>query len=625
MDQSQKLYLNDITNYDKPRKVIIVEGVPGVGKTTFAYKLCRDWANKKLLTEYWLLLYIPLRVPLMRVAESTDDLLQHFGKHCSPADIHLIELKQGHGVLFILDGWDELRPACRVPTSFFYRLICGEFLPRCNILITSRPGAVMHSIRTRYANRLVEILGFTADQVTQYIQIYFKEYTGVAEKLAEELRLYPNVGSTCYVAINLTILCYVYLASEFKLPTTLTEVYEQFVIHTIKYHFHRLIAKSDADSITIDAAELASVDSVSGFDDSTNRVLMGLGRLALDGLDHGDLSYTNKEVTRTCDISEPDFDGFGLLKVISVFRKHGTERNYQFLHLIVQEYLAAYTIFQMKEQEQAQWLQQNISNPLSCDQVFKFFCGMDQFNSHPARSIFTKFITAPFVLECIFEGQWTDGCQTFAQETSSRLVIHSTSLLQPYRALVYGYVITKSESRWQLQWNDCVIGELELKGISRYLQESPRSLEHISLTDSSFESIEAAKSFSNVVQSQLELSGLTIDTKLDDDSLRIICRALGGHLAMKTITISQISISQANSEIIASSLITLRSLETLDLSGSELDKATCRSFLQTIFKSLSLQVLSLPQAAGDTILVEINQFIAERKENKLREIEVCFS
>ena len=633
LDNSQQLFLSDIANYSTRglRKLIVVEGVPGVGKTTFAYKLCRDWANKKLLTEYWLLVYIPLRVPLMRVAESADDLLKHYEKHCSPADIDLIKMKQGHGVLFILDGWDELRPACRVPTSFFYRFVCGHFLPQCSILITSRPGAVTHGIRTRIDIRLVEILGFTADQVTQYIRLYFEDYAGAAEKLTEELKIYPNVGSTCYVAINLTILCYVYLASEFNLPTTLTEVYEQFVIHAIKRHFNRLIAKSDPGSIAIDTAWLASVDSVSGFTDSTNQVLTGLGRLALNGLDNGDLSYSNKEVTRTCDNNEPDFDGFGLLKIITVYRKHGPEYHYQFLHLTVQEYLAAYTIYQMKEHDQVQWLQHNISNPLSCDQVFKFFCGIDQFKSHPARSVFTQFITSrtilesitvPFVLECLFEGQWTDGCHTFAQESSSTIIIHNSSLMQPYRALVYGYVITSSESQWQLQWKDCVIGEHELTSIGRYLQDSPRSLKQVSLIDTSFASIEATRLFSRIIQSQLELAGLAIGTKLDNESLRIICQALGGHLGMKTITITQISISQTNSDIIASLLSD--SIETLDLSGCELDEATCRGFLRTIFTRSSLQMLRLPQAS-DAILVEINQLIAERKEKNLNEIEVCFS
>lgn len=542
LKQSQPLLLEDITNYHSPRKIVVVEGAPGVGKTTLAYKLCRDWANWRSLADYWLVLYIPLRVPLMRLAESADDLLQHYGKHCSSADIQLIKQKRGQGVLFVLDGWDELRPSCRVPSSFFHKFMCGEFLPESSIIVTSRPGAVTHHIRTRVANRLVEILGFTADQVTQYIQLYFKDHKGAAQKLAEDLQMYPNVGSTCYVAINLTILCYVYLASGFMLPPTLTEVYEQFVIHTIKHHYNRQIAKQDGCS-GMNAEELASVRTVSGFDDTTNKILKGLGRLALSGLDRGDLSFTNTEVTQACNITEPEFDGFGLLKVLFLYRMHGTERNYQFLHLTVQEYLAAYTIFEMKEQEQAEWLRKNISNG-SCDMVLKFFSGMDRFNSRSARKIFYEFITAPLVLECVFEAQWEEACHVIAQETSNRLSIIGSSSVQPYRALVYAYVMTKSGTQWQLQWQNCVIGENDLKSMSRYLLHSPKALTQISLNQATFASKEATKLFSEVIRSQVELSEINVSTQLDDESLSIICQVLEDHQTLQNIKISQNRISR---------------------------------------------------------------------------------
>ena len=128
--QSTKLVLKDITNFASERKVIIVEGVPGVGKTTLAHKICRDWAEKKLLIEFSLVLYVPLRVPQVRLADSADDLLQYFGEHCSPSDIEAIKYSQGSGILFILDGWDELLQSCRLTTSFFPRLVAGEFLPK---------------------------------------------------------------------------------------------------------------------------------------------------------------------------------------------------------------------------------------------------------------------------------------------------------------------------------------------------------------------------------------------------------------------------------------------------------------------------------------------------------------
>ena len=82
----------------------------------------------------------PLREPLVRIAESTKELLSYFGDNCSDEDIQYIEESQGSKVLLILDGWDELRFSCCGEDMFFPRLVKGEVLPNCSIVITSRSG-----------------------------------------------------------------------------------------------------------------------------------------------------------------------------------------------------------------------------------------------------------------------------------------------------------------------------------------------------------------------------------------------------------------------------------------------------------------------------------------------------
>ena len=598
LKQSKQLAFQDITNYSNPRKVIIIEGAPGVGKTTLAYKLCRDWANRALLTDFWLVLYIPLRVPYMRVAESADDLLQYYGEHCSSADIDLIKQAQGQGVLLILDGWDELQMSCRLSTSFFPRIIKGEFLPESSIIITSRPGAVAPFLRNRVANRLVEILGFTEDQVSQYIQLYFKDHKGAAEKLAEDLQAYPNVASTCYVAINLTILCYVYHVSGFHLPSTLTEVYEQFVVHAIKRHFRRLFA---IGSESIDIESLDNIQAVSRSNDLVGKVLNGLGKVALEGLECGDLSFTKRKVTVACCLGEKEeFDGFGLLKTLRVFRRHGTEHTYHFLHLTVQEYLAANSIFEMRIEEQEAWLKKHLTdNHHSYDMVFKFFCGMDKFSSRPVQDIFSNQLfqasfPPPFILDCIFEGQWKEACQEIAKRTSSNFLITGESFMEPYRALVYSYVMTRSKTQWHLEWRDCVIGASEVKGMSQHLT-SPTTLTKLSMSHSRFATAETVKLFAVIIQSQVELSELTLTrTQLDDSSLGIICNALTNHQMLTTIKLAHNELSESSAETISSLLTKLPSLHTLDVSFNDLGLDGCRGILQSASKSISLQQLYLP-------------------------------
>lgn len=55
------------------------------------------------------------------------------------------EIGSGKGVLFILDGWDELPAKCKGEYSFFQKLIRGDHLKECSIIITSRPSATANN------------------------------------------------------------------------------------------------------------------------------------------------------------------------------------------------------------------------------------------------------------------------------------------------------------------------------------------------------------------------------------------------------------------------------------------------------------------------------------------------
>ena len=122
-----------------------------------------------------LVMCFPLREPLVRIAESTKELLSYFGDNCSDEDIQYIEESQGSKVLLILDGWDELRLSCRGEDMFFPRLVKGEVLPSCSIVITSRSGPTYFMKYYAPDPRLIEVLGFTQDQIETYIRVYFKQ------------------------------------------------------------------------------------------------------------------------------------------------------------------------------------------------------------------------------------------------------------------------------------------------------------------------------------------------------------------------------------------------------------------------------------------------------------------
>ena len=623
-----KIEIKDIANYTGPRKVISIEGAPGIGKSTLAFKLCQDWTNHELLEEFSLVLYLPLRVPLVRIVDKVDDLQKYFGENCTLKDIERIKQTMGSGVLFVLDGWDELRLSCRLRDSFFPKLVRGEILPECSIIVTSRPGAIDPNLK-RYcaqADRLtnIEVVGFTEEQVEKYICSYFKENEDAAQKLIQDLKAYPNVASTCYIAINLTIVCYVYWASKLKLPSTLTEVYRQFVLHTVKRYFSKL---NDDDDCEAAVEEFESVQTLSGFGDPVTKTLHSLGQLALEGLNKGELSFKQKELTRACHVDKSEgFDGFGLMKVVFVYHTYGIERAFDFLHLTIQEYLAAYTVFHMETDKQRAWLSENLIKN-TYEMVLKFFCGMDQFKSRSARLIFSnqRTIGIPFIAECIFEGQWKEVCPKIAKETSSTLKITRMNYIQPYRALVYGFVMTNSGTQWQLRWYKCNLGEHELKSMSRYLLASPRTIEVIFLTQCSFRTKQAVEIMSEIIRSQVDLSEVTFSrTQFDDCCFSGICKALthSTHEKLQVITLAENELTDTNSEAI-SSFFTLPSILTVDLRGNNFTENGCMSILRLAVASSTLQELHLPYRSEKT-MQNVEKLNANRLDQGFNKLMVHF-
>lgn len=615
--QFHNLDVKDIVNYSTPgRKVIIIEGAPGVGKTTLAHKLCKDWADGRLLKEFSLIFYIPLHmVPRLRVAESVADLMECLLKDCPRTDLQVVLNELGAGVLFVLDGWDELPRSCRDKDMFFPKLVTGKSLPECSIIVTSRPG-VTADIRL-HANRFIEILGFTEGQMKQYIHSYIEKYdqspnlpTNYAAKLIDDLEEYPNVASTCYIAINLTIVCYVYCASGYKLPPTLSEVYEQFILHGIKRHLLRANEK----------AEVHEMSKVDEFDCKVKAVLNSLGKLALRGLRRNDLSFTKKQMAEVCQVDEIETQyGFGLLKILHVFRMHGTQTLFQFLHLTVQEYLAAYSITQMRPSEISECLSSILSEE-RFDMVLKFFCGMDRFQSSPSRDVFSQRPATPMILECIFEGQWKDRCYEIAQQTGS--VISASRTVQPYRSLVYGYVMTKSRMQWTLKRYCCEISEREVKSLCRYLLPAQRTL-HCLHIEKAIIAPKAVPYLKQIIQSQVGLYKLILTkAHINDKILSDLSEALQNHRGLGMLQLSCNMLTSSSSETVCSLLEKLPSLQILDLSQNELGEVCCMKILTVAAASKeSLAELYLP-TSGEDILEEIETLNTSRRESGLHKLMV---
>jgi len=123
-------------------RFVLVEGPPGVGKSTFVWELCKRWDELEALKQYSLVVLLRLRDEGVQKATSLSGIFHHEDSSLQQAVVQEVREKEGHGVLLIFDGADEYPASLRRDRgSLFFQIISGYCLPKATVLVTSRPSA----------------------------------------------------------------------------------------------------------------------------------------------------------------------------------------------------------------------------------------------------------------------------------------------------------------------------------------------------------------------------------------------------------------------------------------------------------------------------------------------------
>ena len=325
-----------ITSDDQTRcpMSILIEGHPGIGKTTLAKEMCLQWANNQLLTSDKLVLLLMLRDPNVQKITSTEQLV----KYTQSTDqvecvLSYLQNNNGVGVTLIIDGFDELSTELR-QTSFFRKVIEGDVLHNARVVVTSRPSA--SACLHQYVHRRIEILGFEKSSKNQYVNNALKDTPDHLHKLKIHFQQYPNIDALCYIPLNMAIIVYLCLLGS--LPPTATKMYESFILHTIYRHLKKILN----DIVVIQIEELPQ---------PICEILQQLQKVAFDGLVKDKIVFTVKELPVLC---KDDPTCYGLLQSTECYSAEeiGTPtQSFNFLHLGIQEYFAAKYVTTLPEDE----------------------------------------------------------------------------------------------------------------------------------------------------------------------------------------------------------------------------------------------------------------------------------
>ncbi|KAM8731527.1 uncharacterized protein AB9X84_025884 isoform 3-T3 [Acanthopagrus schlegelii] len=329
-------------------RVVLTNGVAGVGKTFSVQKFTLDWAEGSENQDVSLLVLLSFReLNLIRDEQySLLRLLHVFHPTLQKVTAEKLAVCK---LLFIFDGLDESRLSLDFNNHevvsdvtqessvsvLLTNLIQGKLLPSALVWITSRPAAA-NQIPPSCVDRVTEVRGFTDEQKEEYFRRRFSD-EDLSSRIISHIKTSRSLHIMCLIPvfcwITATVLDHMLTTDQRgELPKTLTDMYSHFLLVQTK----RKKQKYDEGRET-SPQELTEADG---------EVLLKLGRLAFEHLETGNIMFYQEDLER-CGLNVTEASVYSGV-CTEIFRRESVifqKTVYCFVHLSVQEFLAAVYMF----------------------------------------------------------------------------------------------------------------------------------------------------------------------------------------------------------------------------------------------------------------------------------------
>ncbi|XP_067280241.1 NACHT, LRR and PYD domains-containing protein 3-like isoform X2 [Pseudorasbora parva] len=360
-------------------KTVLTKGIAGIGKTVSVQKFILDWAEGRANQDVDFMFVLPFReLNLIRDHQySLHRLLLDFHPELHDLDSRIYEECK---VVFIFDGLDESRITLRFPDAqevsdvtetssvdvlmskevsdvtetssvdvlmpkevsdvtetssvdvLMSKLMKGEMLPSALIWITSRPAAA-NQIPSKYIHRLTEIQGFNEPQKEEYFRKRIRDEPQ-ASRIISHIRRARSLHIMCHIPvfcwISSTVLQKLLeedLSAE--IPQTLTEMYIHFLLIQINMR-NQKYEERDPEKLL----------------PSNREVIVKLAEVAFNQLMKGNVMFYEEDLRESgIDVTDAAvYSGIctEIFKEESVIHQR---KVYSFIHLSLQEFLAAFYLF----------------------------------------------------------------------------------------------------------------------------------------------------------------------------------------------------------------------------------------------------------------------------------------
>ena len=430
----EKVEFEEVFGQYKSGALILVEGRPGSGKTTLMHKVARDWALKRnILVNAVIVVFVPLR--LFRTNDQ-DITLSDIFKMCISSDeerckvLYNIEKVSGEGVCFIIDGLGEYEHHNGRHTMVL-KLIRKHLLPLAMVIVASRPVGTALVRGEASVTERIEVLGFKKDQILEFIKCYYNEDLRMTSNLISYLKAHINVYRMCYLPVHSAMICFLYSKLGENIPQTETKIYESFTLFTLLRNLNR------------EKSPHKKIDSLQSLTGDVKEYFNNICKLAFDMTIHSKQAIFKSQTQFPLSTPRSDKSSLGLVTIDRIVKLFVFQDLYTFLHLTFQEYLAAFYLAGLEDEEQV--LSKTKDKQANLQMVWKFYCGMVQFKAH---SLVLNYIMSNtdldmlYKIQCAFESQQQIVCDSVLELDRDDTLSFKDHSLIPTDFLAISYVIT---------------------------------------------------------------------------------------------------------------------------------------------------------------------------------------
>ncbi|XP_029934696.1 protein NLRC3-like, partial [Myripristis murdjan] len=329
-------------------RVVVTQGVAGIGKTFSVQKFTLDWAEGLENQHVSLAVLLSFR-ELNLIKDERYSLLQLLRVFHPTLQTVTAEKLAACKVVFIFDGLDESRFLLDFQNNevvsdvtqtssvdvLLTNLIKGNLLPSALLWITSRPAAA-NQIPPTCVDRVTEVRGFTDLQKEEYFRRRSSD-----EELCSRIISHIKASRSLHIMCHIPVFCWITATvlehmlttdQRGELPKSLTDMYSHFLLVQTQRKKHKYDERHDRSQ-----QELMETD---------REVLLKLGRLAFEHLEKGNLMFYQEDLEECgLDVREASVYSGVCTEIFKTECVLFQRKVYCFVHLSIQEFLAAVYIF----------------------------------------------------------------------------------------------------------------------------------------------------------------------------------------------------------------------------------------------------------------------------------------